>query len=116
VRARDPCCLISGFEVVDEDFSRFKAAHIFPRAYDKEVGDIELLLFWAANVGVQWSDKGFPSLITDPAPLNEVGGAKKIDSIQNVLLLRSDLHDAWDNYKFAVNPDVCDFPLLAFRY
>ena len=31
----------------------------------------------------------------------------KIDSIQNVLLLRSDLHDAWDSYKFGVNPDVC---------
>jgi len=30
----------------------------------------------------------------------------KIDSIQNVILLRSDLHDKWDNYSFAVNPDV----------
>jgi hypothetical protein len=64
---------------------------------------------------LQWTNKGYPSLITDPAPRNEVGGPTKIDSIQNVLLLRSDLHDAWDNYKFAVNPDVCDFPLLASR-
>ena len=59
---------------------------------------------------VQWANKGYPSLITDPAPLNEVGGPKKIDSIQNVVLLRSDLRDAWDSYRFAVNPDVCDFP------
>jgi hypothetical protein len=36
----------------------------------------------------------------------ELGGATKIDSIQNVILLRSDLHDAWDNYEFAVNPDA----------
>ena len=31
----------------------------------------------------------------------------KIDSIQNVNLLRSDLHNAWGNYKLAVNPDIC---------
>jgi len=87
-RARDPCCLITRLEVFEDDFSRFRAAHIFPRAYD-----------------IDWANKGYPSLITDPAPNNEMGGSKKIDSIQNMLLLRSDLHDAWDNYKFAVNPD-----------
>jgi len=87
-RARDPCCLISGLPVVRDDFSRFKAAHVFPRAHD-----------------VDWVDKGFPSRITDPAPLSDLGGPTKIDSIQNVILLRSDLHDAWDNYKFGVNPD-----------
>jgi len=26
-----------------------------------------------------------------------------------VILICGDLHDAWDNYKFAVNPDVCIF-------
>jgi hypothetical protein len=56
---------------------------------------------------IQWVNKGYPSLITDPAPPQEVGGPTKIDSIQNVILLRSDLHDAWDNYQIAVNPDVC---------
>lgn len=65
---------------------------------------------------VQWIRKGFPSLITDPAPLSQVGGATKIDSIQNVILLRSDLHDAWDGYRFAVNPDVRDFPLSVSRH
>jgi len=65
---------------------------------------------------VQWNNKGYPSLVTDPAPLSEVGGSPKIDSIQNVLLLRSDLHDAWDSYRFAVNHEVCDFSLLAPRH
>ncbi|KAF8323479.1 uncharacterized protein EI90DRAFT_3076774 [Cantharellus anzutake] len=88
VRARDPCCLISGLPVIRGNYSRFKAAHIFPRAHD-----------------IQWTHRGYPSRITDPAPLAEVGGPTKIDSIQNVLLLRSDLHDAWDNYEFGVNPD-----------
>lgn len=64
---------------------------------------------------VQWVRKSYPSLITDPAPRNEVGGPSKIDSIQNVLLLRGDLHDAWKNYMFGVNPDVCDSALLASR-
>lgn len=88
VRARDPCCLISGLPAVRGDYSRLKAAHIFPREHD-----------------IQWVSRGFPSRITDPAPLAEVGGPAKIDSIQNVLLLRSDLRDAWDSYEFGVNPD-----------
>ncbi|KAF8333026.1 uncharacterized protein EI90DRAFT_3052728 [Cantharellus anzutake] len=77
VHARDPCCLISGLPVIRGNYSRFKAVHIFPRAHD-----------------IQWTHRGYPSRITDPAPLAE-----------NVLLLRSDLHDAWDNYQFGVNPD-----------
>lgn len=58
------------------------------------------------RLNIQWIRRGYPSRITDPAPLAEVGGVTKIDSIQNVMLLRGDLHDAWDNYKFSVNPDV----------
>jgi hypothetical protein len=37
IRERDPCCLISGLPVIRGDFSRFKAAHIFPRAHDIDV-------------------------------------------------------------------------------
>jgi HNH endonuclease len=64
------------------------------------------------TLNIQWVNKGYSSRISDPAPLHDLGGPTKIDSIQNVILLRSDLHDAWDNYKFAVNPDVCIFPLF----
>ena len=35
-----------------------------------------------------------------------MGGPLKIDSVQNVITLRSDLHDAWDNYEFGVDPNV----------
>jgi hypothetical protein len=59
---------------------------------------------------VQWNEKGYPSIITDTAPSSQVGGASKIDSIQNVLLLRSDLCDAWNSYDFAIDPDVCNSP------
>ena len=35
-----------------------------------------------------------------------MGGSIKIDSVQNVITLRSDLRDAWDNYEFGVDPTV----------
>ena len=58
---------------------------------------------------MQWIEKGYPNLITDTAPLSELGGASKIDSVQNAILLRSDLHNAWSDYLIAVLPDVCIF-------
>src|ERR1700733_2507166 len=58
-------------------------------------------------MNIQWIRRGYSSRIADPAPLAELGGSTKIDSIQNVILLRGDLHAAWHNYKVAVNPDVC---------
>ena len=35
-----------------------------------------------------------------------MGGPIKIYTVQNVITLRSDLHDAWDNYEFVVDPNV----------
>jgi len=69
-------------------YSRLQAAHIFPRVHDAE-----------------WCDRGFPSKITDSAKFKYVGGPSKIDSVQNVIMLRNDLHAAWDKYEFGVNPD-----------
>lgn len=49
---------------------------------------------------------GAPSL---QAQVDQLGGPtdeSKIDSIQNVFLLRADLHESWEDYKFGVNPDV----------
>lgn len=43
-RARDPCCLISGLPVVRGDFSRFKVAHIVPRAHDIDVSYVGVML------------------------------------------------------------------------
>ena len=54
----------------------------------------------------QWIHKGYPSMITDTADETSMGGTIKIDSVQNVITMRSDLHDAWDNYEFGVDPNV----------
>ena len=45
----------------------------------------------------------------NPAPLTALSGSTKINLIQNVILLHRDLHDVWDSYNFAVNPNVCIF-------
>jgi HNH endonuclease len=58
---------------------------------------------------MQWVKNGYPSLITDSASLELVGGSSKIDSLQNMLLLQSDLHNSWDNHYIAVNRSVCIF-------
>lgn len=87
-RERDAhTCLITGVSPFEP--ARLKAAHIFPRSFDRE-----------------WINKGFHELITDIAPSASLGGHLKIDSVQNVLLLRSDLHDAWDAYEIGVNVAV----------
>jgi hypothetical protein len=70
---------------------------------------VSLLWPFHALTPIQWVDKGYPNLITDPAPLLSLGGSSKIDSVQNVILIRADLQRGWDNYSLAVNPDVCIF-------
>lgn len=41
-----------------------------------------------------------------------MGGSLKIDSIQNVILLRRDLPIAWNSYNFGANPDVRNLLIL----
>ena len=55
----------------------------------------------------QWIRKGYPNKITDTADEATMGGWTKIDSVQNVITIRSDLRDAWVNYEFGVDPNVC---------
>ncbi|KAH8984125.1 hypothetical protein EDB92DRAFT_1502550 [Lactarius akahatsu] len=85
-RARDGKCLITGLQT--QTYSRLKVAHIFPRAHNAE-----------------WIRKGYPSKITDTADEVVMGGPTKIDSVQNVITMRSDLHGAWDNYEIGVDPN-----------
>ncbi|KIM47203.1 hypothetical protein M413DRAFT_271094 [Hebeloma cylindrosporum] len=83
-RERDGRCLITGLQTPN----RLKVAHIFPREHEAE-----------------WVRKGYPSKIADAADEAWIGGTSKIDSVQNVITLRSDLSDAWDNYEFGVDPN-----------
>ena len=87
VRARDGRCVITG-EIAVEAFrnmwSGFQAAHVFPLAHEDH-----------------WIDHGFSCWITIPS----VSG-NSINSIQNGMLLRNDIHSLFDNYMISINPDV----------
>jgi hypothetical protein len=63
----------------------FYAAHIFPLAYEG-----------------YWNDHNFDRWITIPP----AGRGGTINSIQNGLLFRSDIHQFFDGYAFSINPDV----------
>jgi hypothetical protein len=73
---------------VPNGFSRwfgFEAAHIFPLAYEGH-----------------WSQFNYGRWISLPS---ETGGT--INSVQNGILLRNDIHALFDGYAFSINPDVC---------
>ncbi|KAH8652734.1 HNH endonuclease-domain-containing protein [Tricladium varicosporioides] len=93
VRLRDRRCVITGEEVIADYWRGFEAAHIFPLAYEQ---------YWTDHDYGRWI-----SIIPDK------GGT--INSIQNGLLLRSDIHQLFDFYEFSINPDdnykiVCFIP------
>lgn len=87
VRNRDRRCLITGIEAEDErgDWSGFEAAHVFPLAHEGH-----------------WQQRNFGRWITIPPAR---GGS--ISSVQNGILLRSDIHQLFDMYNLSINPDVC---------
>lgn len=64
----------------------FEAAHIFPPAREEE---------WTRNNYGHWIDPAFK-----PA------SGSSINSVQNGMLLRADLHQLFDGYDFSINPDV----------
>ncbi|KAL1984114.1 hypothetical protein VTN96DRAFT_9614 [Rasamsonia emersonii] len=96
VRARDGKCVLSGLPNLNAlfgDWSGFESAHIFP--LEKE------------NI---WSEDNFGRWITN---MDNTNGVPKINSCQNGLLLRRDLHQSFDNYLISVNPDD-DYKIIVF--
>ena len=90
VRQRDGRCVVTKTEnllAAVGSWTGFEAAHICPLAYEQ-----------------QWNDQNFSRWITLPAAQ---GGA--ISSVQNGLLLQSNIHQLFDTYFFSINPDV-SFP------
>ncbi|KAF8465989.1 hypothetical protein BDZ91DRAFT_849115 [Kalaharituber pfeilii] len=87
IRARDGKCVISGIvnRRAPYSWSLFEAAYIFP--LEKE------------NLWIQW---GFGRWITD---MEGTVGISKINSLQNGMLLRRDIHGDFDQYFVSVNPD-----------
>ncbi|KAF8859306.1 hypothetical protein BDZ45DRAFT_589974 [Acephala macrosclerotiorum] len=88
IRLRDRRCVITGEEYLDDDeWWGFEAAHIFPLAYEQH-----------------WREYNYGRWISTPPNGEEIKGGK-INSVQNGLLLRGDIHQGFDMYKFSINPD-----------
>lgn len=90
VRQRDGRCVITG--KVNRSagvgvWRGFEAAHVFPLA-----------------LSMIFSSCGFSDIITD---------SRGINSPNNGLLLRTDIHQMWDGYDFAINPDD-DYRIYSF--
>lgn len=87
IRRRDGGCVITGKQArgaYRDHWTGFEAAHVFPLAYESH---------WAQHNLGRW--------ITVPA----VNGGT-INSRQNAVLLRSDIHQLFDSYDISINPDV----------
>ncbi|KAK3168476.1 hypothetical protein OEA41_004924 [Lepraria neglecta] len=86
IRRRDGRCVITGNIVLGayrNHWKGFEAAHIFPLAYEGH-----------------WVQHNFARWIIIPAANGET-----INSKQNGLLLRADIHGLFDNYDISINPD-----------
>lgn len=89
VRVRDQRCIITGVPTLLGTYgwwNTFEAAHVFPLAY----------------LG-QWQDNKFDKLISVP-PANLSHGL--INSVQNGMLLMSQIHVMFDSYCWSIDPDV----------
>lgn len=87
VRARDGKCVITGIVAMDADVGEwfgYHAAHIVPLAFEGH---------WMAHNFQRW--------IT----IDSVKGGS-INSVQNGLLLSSQIHELFDNYVLSISPDV----------
>ena len=86
VRERDSRCVITGHDALAclGDWTGYEAAHIFPLAYQSH-----------------WNDHNYSRWITIPPATGSL-----INSVQNGLLLRSQIHVLFDNYHLSINPDV----------
>ncbi|KAL0633043.1 hypothetical protein Q9L58_008053 [Maublancomyces gigas] len=88
VRDRDRRCAITGKRAHRADYNiwrGFEAAHIFPLAYE-----------------AHWKEQDYGRWISIP-PATESAGF--INSVQNGMLLRADIHSLFDNYDVSINPD-----------
>ena len=88
VRNRDRRCVISGARTSSihrEYWGGFDVTHIFPIGHEK-----------------YWNVLDYGSLITIPPE-----SGRSIDSVQNGILLRSDIRCHFESYLVSINPDVC---------
>jgi len=89
VRERDGRCIATGRPALLAHhgwWAHFETAHIFPLAYEQ-----------------QWNNFDYSRWITVP-PADSSDGT--INSVQNGILLSTEMHISFDSYSWSINPDV----------
>ena len=95
MRHRDGGCILTGRPAIAGRWFGLQAVHIFPLAYEGH-----------------WNRYRYRDLITIP-PDRESDGS--INSVENGILLSSDMHSFFDNYLVAINPYVWKVKSRSFR-
>ncbi|KAJ5384397.1 hypothetical protein N7517_002308 [Penicillium concentricum] len=98
LRQRDSCCAITGQNrsgTYEEPFLGLEATHVFP----------------VSMLG-EWRRGEYRRYITDTRPDSEIGETR-LYSAQNGLLLSSDIHTWFDNFRLGVDPDS-DYKIIVF--
>lgn len=89
LRARDGGCVVSDTYNTDAEngvWAGFQACHI-----------------WPLENGGEWLAQGAYRWITDSDGIDH---AAKMNSLQNGMVMRADLHNLFDQYFLAINPEV----------
>ncbi|KAL0634242.1 hypothetical protein Q9L58_006860 [Maublancomyces gigas] len=97
VRDRDRRCVITGEKALDAEYGLwegFEAAHVFPLAHERH-----------------WREHNYGRWITIPSATESAGS---INSVQNGMLLRADIHALFDSYTVSINPDD-NHKIVCFR-
>ncbi|KAF8467169.1 HNH endonuclease-domain-containing protein [Kalaharituber pfeilii] len=96
IRARDGGCVLSGQinrSAYRDYWKGYEAAHI-----------------WPLEKGGEWLSQGAFRWITD---LDETDPAGRMNSPQNGMLMRADIHKLFDDYVIGINPD-CNYKIFVF--
>lgn len=88
VRARDGHCVFSSIVNLraPRRWTSFETAHVFPLEAESH-----------------WTQKDYGRWVSD---MDDAFGVSKINSVQNGLLVRTDIHKLFDQYLISIDPDV----------
>lgn len=76
-------------------------AHIIGRSCYDYVGPRLYIMAY-----MQWRNHGLQRFITEDEPLEGYLGLRKIDSVQNAIILAGTIHGEWDEYFCGIDPYV----------
>ena len=103
------CCITGRGQLLKNDITKppdIIACHIFPIAYQPAVS-----IFFnhssAELMSSQWVSMGWSMSCTDRGPdgncIHDYTGYHQICCLNNMIPLRSDVHDLWDAYEIGVD-------------